>query len=274
MSMDKSAILQIQESGNAKEFLSQLVNTGFPVAALPDSFSMHDLEKYMPNRNMFRGVMETSNIDEFVRYHEEFQTEGNQCFISAERMSATTFFDIGTMHRPGHCKHQAKLTLRKTASYRSLLEINGERLNQKKLAEWIEDYSAFIQVFSTTGEPIENSIASAAVRNMKFEAKAGRESNVDDFSHHQSEYESIAVRTKEEFPMPAVFKFTCEPFLGLSERQFELRMSTIGNETLVLRIKRLEQHEEEMSEEFKDSLGNEFNSEGIEINTFIGSFSS
>ncbi len=42
----------------------------------------------------------------------------------------------------------------------------------------------------------------------------------------------------------------------------------------MLRIKRLEQHEEEMSEEFKDNLGNEFNSEGIEINTFIGSFSS
>ena len=62
-------------------------------------------------------------------------------------------------------------------------------LNQKQLAEWVEDYSDFIQVFSTTGELIKNSVASAAVRNMKFEAKAGRESNVDDFSHHQSEYE-------------------------------------------------------------------------------------
>lgn len=74
--------------------------------------------------------------------------------------------------------------------------------------------------------------------------------------------------------MPAVFKFKCEPYLGLPERTFEMRMSTIGNETLILRIKKLEQHEEEMSEQFKDNLGAEFVSEGIEIETFIGSFSS
>ena len=79
MTMDKSAIQQIQESGNAKEFLGQLLKASFPIAALPESFNVHDLEKYMPTRNQFRGVMETSNIDEFVRYHEEYQIEGNQC---------------------------------------------------------------------------------------------------------------------------------------------------------------------------------------------------
>ena len=74
--------------------------------------------------------------------------------------------------------------------------------------------------------------------------------------------------------MPAVFKFTCEPYLGLDERSFEMRMSTIGNETLVLRIKKLEQHEEEMGEEFKDKLQAQFVADDIEITTFIGSFSS
>ncbi|WP_165311004.1 DUF2303 family protein [Vibrio ziniensis] len=272
--MDKSAIQQIQELANVPEFLNQLQKAGFPIAALPQSFEVHDLEVYMPNRNQFRGVMSTANIDEFVRYHEDYQTEGNQCFINADHMSAITIFDLGTHKSPGHCKHQAKLTLRKTAAFKAVLSINDERLSQKKLAEWVEDYSEFLQVFSTDGEVIENSVASAAIRNMKFEAKTGRESNVGDFSQSQSEYESIAVRTKEEFPMPAVFKFTCEPYLGLPERSFEMRMSTIGNETLILRIKKLEQHEEEMSEQFKDNLGAEFVSEGIEISTFIGSFSS
>ncbi|MDW1916356.1 DUF2303 family protein [Vibrio sp. Vb0349] len=272
--MDKSAIQQIQESSNAPQFLKQLEKAGFPVAALPESFDLHDLEKFMPNRNYFRGTMKTANIDEFVRYHEEYQTEGNQCFINAERMAAVTIFDLGTHNFPGHCKHQANLILRRTAAFNALLNINEERLGQKKLAEWVEDYSEFVKVFSTTGEVIENSVASAAIRNMKFEAKAGRESNVDDFSHHQSEYESVAVRTKEEFPMPAVFKFTCVPYLGLAERTFEMRMSTIGNETLVLRIKKLEQHEEEMGEEFQTKLQACFKDGGIEIDTFIGSFSS
>ena len=67
--MDKSAIQQIQESSNAPQFLKQLEQAGFPVAALPQSFNLHDLEEYMPNRNYFRGTMKTANIDEFVRYH-------------------------------------------------------------------------------------------------------------------------------------------------------------------------------------------------------------
>ncbi|MGL6026389.1 MAG: DUF2303 family protein [Vibrio sp.] len=272
--MDKSAIQQIQESANAPEFLQQLQKAGFPVAALPASFNLHDLEEFMPIRNQFRGTMRTANIDEFVRYHEEYQTEGNQCFVNAEKMAATTIFDLGTQSLPGHCKHQANLELRKTAAFKALLNINEERLSQKKLAEWVEDYSEFIQAFSTAGELIDNAVASAAVRNMKFEARAGRESNVDDFSQHQSEYESIAVRTKEEFPMPAVFKFNCDPYLGLPPRTFEMRMSTIGNETLILRIKKLEQHQEEMSEEFQDKLQARFNEDAVEINTFIGQFSS
>ncbi len=274
MSMDKSAIQQIQESANAPEFLSQLQKAGFPIAALPESYELHDLERFMPQRNQFRGVMETANIDEFIRYHEHYQTEGNQCFIDANRMSAKTIFDLGTHSVPGHCLHRAELTLKATASYRALLAINEQQQKQRALAEWVEDYSEFLQVFSTTGELIDNAVASAAIRNMKFEVKAGRESNVDDFSQHQSEYESMAVRTKEEFPMPAVFKFTCEPFIGLDERTFEMRMSTIGNEILLLRIKKLEQHEEEMGEKFQNILTKSFVDEDIEIDTFIGSFRS
>lgn len=53
-----------------------------------------------------------------------------------------------------------------------------------------------------------------------------------------------------------------------------MRMSTIGNETLILRIKKLEQHEEEMGEEFQTKLQDCFKVGEIEIDTFIGSFSS
>ncbi|MEF1310701.1 DUF2303 family protein [Vibrio mytili] len=272
--MDKSAIKQIQETSSVPELLAQLSQTGFPVAALPESFNVHDLEQFMPGRNQFRGNMKTAHIDEFVRYHEHYEQEGNQCFINAEQMSAVTIFDLGTQTLPGHCIHTANLTLRQTAAFKALLRVDDNRKDQKALAEWVEDYSDFIQVFSTVGELIENSVASAAIRNMKFEAKAGRESNVDNFSHHQSEYESIAVRTKEEFPMPSTFKFKCVPYLGLAERTFEMRMSTIGNEVLILRIKNFEQLEEEMGEEFQDVLKASFKGGDIEIDTFIGSFSS
>lgn len=273
--LNKEAIEHIQHIGHAPEFLDALAkHETFPSIALPESYKLVDLEHMMPNRNQFRGTLHTANLDEFVRYHENYQLEGNQCFVDAEKMRAQTIFDLGTQSAPGHCKHRANLQLKKTSLFSNLLSINERQQGQKKLAEWIEDYSDFIQVFTAAGEKIENAIASSAVRNMTFEAKQGRETSVDDFSHHQSEYESMAVRSKGELPMPAVFKFTCVPYLGLEERTFEMRMSAIGNEVLVLRIKKLEQHEEEMAEEFKDKLIGEFAKSEYELDTFIGTFES
>lgn len=273
--LNKEAIEHIQHIGHAPEFLDALAkHEAFPSIALPESYKLVDLEHMMPNRNQFRGTLHTANLDEFVRYHENYQLEGNQCFVDAEKMRAQTIFDLGTQSAPGHCKHRANLQLKKTSLFSNLLSINERQQGQKNLAEWIEDYSDFIQVFTAAGEKIGNAIASSAVRNMTFEAKQGRETSVDDFSHHQSEYESMAVRSKGELPMPAVFKFTCVPYLGLEERTFEMRMSAIGNEVLVLRIKKLEQHEEEMAEEFKDKLIGEFAKSEYELDTFIGTFES
>ncbi|MCE0495742.1 DUF2303 family protein [Vibrio salinus] len=271
--MDKSAIMQIQETANIPELLKQLETAKFPVAVFPKDFYVESLEQFMPERNQFRGWMKTANIDEFIRYNEKYAQPGNECFIDASKMTGRTIFDLGTKENPGHCYHKASLALKATAAFNALTAINEERCGQKQLAEWIEDYAVFLEVFAVDGSKIEIPIASAAVRNMNFEARAGRESSVDDFSQRQSEYESIAVRTKDELPMPAVFKFKCEPYLGLPERVFEMRMSTIGNETLILRIKNLEQHQEEMGVQFMDILTGKFKEEEIDVATFIGSFS-
>ncbi|WP_240531897.1 DUF2303 family protein [Salinivibrio sp. YCSC6] len=273
--MDKSAITQIQTLGSAPVLLEQLAKTGFPVAALPENFHLHSLEPFMPQRNQFRGTMKTSHIEEFVNYSIKYEIDGSQCFINPDVMTAEAIFDLGTQSMPGHCNHKAHLKLKPTADFQELKEINDERLSQKVLAEWIEDFSDNLQAFERDGTVIDIAVASAAIRNMTFEHKRGGESSVDDFSASQSEYESMAIRTKEEYPMPAVFKFTCAPYHGLSERSFELRMSTIGNQTLVLRIKKLEAHVEAMGEEFKGIIIDKLTSEDAKhIKTFIGQFAS
>lgn len=273
--MDQSAIKQIQTLGSTPELLQQLSNVGFPVAALPENFNLHALEQFMPTRNQFRGVLKTTNIEEYVKYCLNYEQEGTQCFVDATDMKASSIFDLGTQALPGHCRHKAELILKRTADYQAVLSIDGERNNQKALAEWVEDYAANLMVFSSDGEIIPAETASAAIRNMKFEHKRGAESNVEDFSASQSEYESIAVRTKEEFPMPAVLKFTCEPYNGLPERTFEMRMSTIGNEILILRIKKLDLHIEEMAEQFKSIIINQFEEGGAKhLSTYIGIFNS
>lgn len=275
MSMSEQAIQRIQELGSTPEFLKALKEqkTKNPVIALPSSFELHDLERYMPNRTNYRGTFDTSNHDEFAKYCKEYEKEGSQCFINVENMKATTVIDLGTQDAPGHCAHKANLSLKSTADYNALLDMNGYQKNQKTVAEWIEDYTPNLEVFSEDGEVIEISKAAAAIRAMTFEMKAGQTSEINNFSEEQSEYERMAVRTKDELPMPHIFKFKCEPFLGLPERSFEMRMSTIGNKNLVLRIKHLEKHIEEMGVEFKDLTIQKLNDVKTEnIVTYIGTF--
>ncbi|WP_407545997.1 DUF2303 family protein [Vibrio parahaemolyticus] len=275
MSMTEQAVQRIQELGSAPEFLKALANHNLkkPVVALPESFNLHDLEKYMPNRANFRGSFDTSNADEYAKYCKLYEKDGSQCFINVDRMSAKTIFDLGTQEQPEHCMHTASFNLVRTADYTALLQLNDQKKDQKSLAEWVEDYASNLQVFSSEGALIDVPLASAAIRALTFEVTAGNHSEVQDFSSAQSEYESMATRTKNEAPMPAVFKFTCVPYQGLPERTFEMRMSTIGNKTLVLRIKQLEQHVEQMGVEFKDLVLDKLAEvDKQHIETFIGTF--
>ncbi len=275
MSMNEKAVQRIQELGSAPEFLKAIAehNLKNPVVALPESFTLHDLEKYMPNRTSFRGSFSTSNADEYAKYCKLYEKEGSQCFINVDRMSAKTIFDLGTQEQPEHAVHTAKYDLVRTADYTAVLEINNKQQNQKTLAEWIEDYASNLQAFGLDGTLIDIPVASAAIRALTFEVTAGNHSEVQDFSSAQSEYESMVTRTKNEAPMPAVFKFTCTPYQGLPERTFEMRMSTIGNKTLVLRIKQLEQHVEQMGIEFKDLVLSKLAEvEKQHIETFIVTF--
>ena len=275
MSMTDTAIKRIQELGSAPEFLRALEasNLKNPVIALPDSYQLHDLEKHMPNRTNYRGTFSTDNHDEFAKYCKTYEVEGSQCFINVENMTATTIIDLGTQELPGHCDHRSKLSLKATADFKALLQINDKQSDQKTLAEWIEDYTESLQIFTEHGESVEVSQAAAAIRAMTFEVKAGQTSEVNNFSAQQSEYESMAITTKNELPMPHIFKFKCEPYLGIPERTFEMRMSTIGNKTLILRIKQLEQHIESMGIEFKELVIQKLEAnETTHIVTYIGTF--
>ena len=67
---DKEAIKALQYGGGIREASNALVEayTSTEVISLPDHFTIHDLEMFMPNRRRARGSMETSSISDFAAY--------------------------------------------------------------------------------------------------------------------------------------------------------------------------------------------------------------
>lgn len=269
--LDNTAIQEIVNLSTAAFYPDPIKHTDCPAVLIPSGASTFDLEHLMVNRYRFRGDMNTTCIDDFAKYSKGYAGEGVRCFIDADKMRATTVFNIGTLAEPGHADNSAHLQLKKTSPFRSLLEANGTKYRQKTMAEWIEDWNDFLTAYDDKGEKMDIRQAAGAVRRLTIEAKRNADYEDQNMKASRSVMESVEAKSKDV--LPSYFVFECIPFEGLPNREFRLRFSILTSDepVLVVRIIQLETHEEEMAKQFRDLLVGKF--EGQQIETFIGSFS-
>ncbi len=274
MSLTKEAIQELVQNGHVPEFLKGLENAEVQsqLVLVPDNCSLKDLEAHQEFRNNLRGTFKTTLIPDFVSYVADNNGEGAQTFVEAQEMCAETIFDIGTKEKAGHQRHRARVSLVKTAPYKSLLALNGLKLSQRDMAEHLEDWSEFFKAFDSDGTVIEMHKAAAAIRDLDFTHTRGSSSSVGDFAQRQSQYEEMATKTKDDLVLPAAFAFTCIPYNSLTEHRFELRLSVVRNEVLILRIKRLEEEQEKIAQEFLESVQEQLKAAEVEMPIYIGEF--
>lgn len=279
--MDKQALehaISMIISGMAAKHVNE--QTDGSAVSLPESVKVEDLERFMPTRRRYRGKMTTTQIGEFAEYTNltagEVQENGAEpgttvpCFVNPENMTAKVLFDLGTLEHPGHADFTARLDLPKTAAFEELLSKNGRALGQKELAEWLEDWAPQLKVTAEDGEPLNLPGAVAAVRRITIGAKSESTSEERTFGGRRSAMSEVEAQNKDT--LPAFIEFTCEPYHGLDERTFRLRVSLITGETpkLIMRIVRLEHHQEEMAKEFREHLIHAL--DGNLVQTFVGNF--
>lgn len=270
--LDGNAIQEVQKLAIAGLSIGNIDATECPTALVPENAQIETLERFNSRRFRFRGAMTTTSIDDFSRYSKGYASDSEpaRCFIDADNMTARSVFNIGTLDNPGHADNVASITLKKTAPFRALLQIDGERLKQKQIAEWLEDWSDYLLAFDAEGNSMQISLAAQAVRRITIQQATQQDHEDGDFSGKKSLMQSIEASSKDV--MPVAFEFKCVPYEGLNERRFSLRNSLLtGDEPrFVLRIVQLEAQEEEIANEFRDLLISKFDGESVE--TFIGNF--
>lgn len=276
--MDSSAIETLRQSAliqTANEHITSKIDGN--VVALPSDFKIHNLEHFKDLRARFRGRLETKSIPAFADYAIENTAEGATTFIDADTMKAKLIIDLGNNVAPGHAEHTASITLEKTAPFLALLGIAGQRKTQQEIAEFIEDWRNLLTAAreeDESGSMPEVSIVKAihAVRKISIEAIAKNNTEVKSFGAATTSMESIDVKS-DEMP-PAYFFFTCEPYAGLPMRTFILRLSIITERTpaLVLRIVKLEEHQELMAAQFQEIIESSLEAATPKIKTYVGTF--
>lgn len=248
--------------------------------AIPEGVKIADLEKYLEKRRRYRGSMATRLINEFVEfatattehYSQEKHLDNVPCFVNPEDMKAKIFFNLGDIVEPGHGDHTALLILRETEAFGELKKINGNQLDQKTLAEWMEDWRDHLEAIAEDGTTIiPIGPAVSAVRKITIGSNAEATSETQTFSQRKSAMAEVEAKNRDS--LPGFLKFDCEPYHGLEARAFTLRLSLITGDTpkIALRIVRLETQQEEMAKELEEKLRSGF--EDTPVKTYVGTFS-
>ena len=254
---DKEAIEALQYGGGIHEASSALVEayTSTKVVSLPDHFTVHDLEKFMPNRRRARGSMDTSSISDFAAYVAQHQDVGAMVFVSPA-MVANAVLNLGTPSSPGHADNRAQFNPRSTAAYSALLQIaTGQALDQQRVAEFMEDWGHVITAFHES-EPLQINKAIAAVRNITIEGLRKVEASEQQLSASRSAFEQVTASSKDTLPTFIYFK--CQPYQDFEERTFVMRLGirTTDKPAITLRIVAKEQHDEDMANELRTRVSN------------------
>lgn len=213
----------IQDNTVRLEFNKAAISDDLDVAALPDDTRVLELEKFRPLRSRFRGDFLTRRIDDFVSYTVGKADSGAECFVWPDDMTAKAVLNLGDLNEPGHADNTATIKLKTTAAFDAIKSMDGKTRTQQQLAEWLEDWRDNIQGLTsdeqrlTPARPLPPSAASPSRRT----APATTEGQL---SSTRSAMEQVEASSNSE-PLPSFILFSCEPYTGLAERTFILRLS-------------------------------------------------
>lgn len=256
--IDQHAVNRIVELGVNEAEANRLPLVPEHSAVIIDG-KLVTLEHLRPGRNRFRGAFGTSSISAFAQYVSDEAKTAEQLFAGfidpGPTLRAKVFLNLGSAMDPGHADWTASLTPERTAAYAAALSVNGNRLGQRELAEWIEDWSDCLTAQAADGEFIGLTEAIAAVRNINIKATAEAGHSDRDFGASRTAIEEIEAKAATG-KMPARIILTTQPYPDLRERQITLRVAMAGGDkpTLGLRIIGHERQQEDIAAEFRELL--------------------
>lgn len=269
---DKEAVKEIARSESISAATKAVQYEVSGVLALPEDFKLHDVEQYFNYRRRARGTMATTSIEDFAVYTKQHIDEApSHIFVDPSEMAATAILNMGSTSQPGHTDNRAKLALKRTAAYQALMAVSGSQLTQDRAAEFLEDWAVNIYCVNENGA-IARKHAVAAIRKITIESSAKVESAVNQLSASKSAFEAIAASSID--PIPQEIHFVCQPYHGLPDRTFSLRLSVVtgAKPLIVLRLIKQEQHEEEMANEFAELVRNSFADDQSKALVMIGTY--
>ena len=219
--------------------------------------------KTVPNpdgkRSRFRAKFSTNTIGELVPYLELHGASGATGFVgSGSQLSCQFVINMGTLAAPGHADHTATAVLERTPEFAAILAINGKKMTQRDMAEWLEDWAYMLDPRDGNKYPIGYDTAAliSLVREFTVAKKGETTAAVGNVAVSRSAMEEVEAKAKR--PFPGYVCAALKPYSELTERYFYLRFAILPEAAdgplLCLRIVGLEQAAKQIADEFAQAV--------------------
>ena len=207
----------INRSEVITDHLNKIVHDGAHVIALPDGFSLENLERFEAQRYQPRGAYMTRDCRDLLAYAaaREADFSGSAMFISPENMTARIIFDYDGGR--GHGNNTADYEAEPTPLYRALQYLcRGGATSQKELVQLLEDWAGEITAHDKDGAEIPLNTAVSLLSSLTVEKAKRLKQTQGDWEHERTVAERAAL--KAEGQMVAELRIIDELYTGTEEK--------------------------------------------------------
>lgn len=267
-------VSQILEN-SALNYANDIVDQNKDIIFLSDNSSVHDLERFSKTKRRMNGQFGTTSIKALAQFAESTINQSSEvdtpsCFIG-ENGNAKLILNFGTIETPLHQDLKASVQLGQTAVFKAIDRLRDERLSQRDLAEFIEDFHTYVKALDKDGNEINQSVAIAAIRNMSIESNSSVNQTTEEYRDTSSAFASVEAKFKDA--TPAYLKFDIPAFNEIENREFVFRISVLTSDNkikLALRCPKWDEVIESINLEFQEKLSEQL--EPLGVKTFIGNW--
>ena len=242
------------------------------LVAVHQNFQIMDTEQYQAGRNRIRGTFQTPIFADFAQYIGETPTTGTvPVFVSRDDVKAVAVLNYAEKgFDQGHCDHIATLQLDPTIVWKKLNQLKGTKLDQERFATFLEDWATVLNAVDVDEKEINIKDAITAVRNMKVDIKTSLEAEVENTRAVRTAQTAIATKAQKGH-LPAKFKIKDTAYVGLDEKDIELRLivnSGSGEPAFAVQIIQEEILVNGIIQDFKGKVGDLLPDQQVLIGTF------
>ena len=207
-------------------------NNSIPAVLCPAGMSVADLEHLLPNPTRVRAKYKTDDLDDLIRYVQEHATteDDPHIYLDAPAAPATAFtgtatavavLDHGNRDHPLWRDHRATWTPTLHPALEALGALVNRPVGQDALLDYLDAWGYLMGFARPDGTAVPFPQARAAISAMNIETLKSLRGEVGDFQRQKGSLETISIQPSR----PTAWRLTCDPWLGLPQRDIDIRLS-------------------------------------------------